>query len=109
MDKRKINRVMVDDFTVDVSDGIGCCKGTVSDISKFGMCLENMTNKFRKDAKRLIVVISGKDEVFKMKVKPRWNSGDGFSTRIGAEIEETPWFWSEFVMGIDEKDVWGIR
>ncbi len=113
MNKRKNNRIEVEDITVDVSDGIGFCSGTASDISKFGLCLTNMAKKLGKDAENLTVVISGKKRVFKMKVKPKWIEEEGLSKKIGAEIENAPWEWTEFVMDLDEEeeeeDIWGRR
>lgn len=113
MNKRKNKRVDVDDLTVDVSDGIGFCSGSAKDISKFGMCLVDMAKKLGTDAENLTVVISGKNRRFKMKVKPKWQEEDGLSKKIGAEIDNAPWEWTEFVLDLDdddeEKDVWGNR
>jgi len=114
MDKRKNKRIEVEDLTVDVSDGVGFCTGSASDISKFGLCLVNMAKKLGKDADQLTVVISGKDRVFKMKVKPRWREDVGMGKKIGAEIEKAPWEWTEFVLDLDDEDgddedVWGNR
>lgn len=110
MDKRKNHRIEINDLTVDVSDGIGFCTGSANDISKFGLGLVNMSKKFGKEAKRLTVVITAEDKVFKMNVKPRWDLAEGLSKKIGAEIEQAPWEWTEFVLEHDdqkEQDVWG--
>ena len=64
---------------------------------------------FRSRLENLTVVITAKDSVFKMKVRPRWHADDGMTDTIGAEIEKAPWEWTEFVINLDKKDedVWG--
>lgn len=108
-EKRKHHRIPTKNLTVDASDGIGFCTGSARDISKFGMCLVDMRKHFGDDVENLTVVITAKDKVFKMKVRPRWHADDGMTDKIGAEIEKAPWEWTEFVMNLDEKDedVWG--
>ncbi len=110
-EKRKYHRIPIKNVSVDVSDGIGFCTGSASDISKFGMCLADMRKHFGDDVEDLTVVITVKDKIFKMKVRPRWHADDGMTDKIGTEIEKAPWEWTEFVMNLDheEEDVWGSR
>jgi hypothetical protein len=109
MEKRRYQRMRIKDFTVDVSDGIGFFQGSVADVSRFGLRMIDLPKRINGDAKRMTVVISGKSANYKMKVRPRWQTQDGFTKLVGAEIMDTPWGWTEFVMELEpprEKDVW---
>ncbi len=112
MDKRKHPRIPIDDLNVDVSDGFGFFSGSASDISRFGLGLVNMAKRLGKDAEKFTVVVSGQGKDFKFKVFPRWEEVEGLTKRVGVEIANAPWEWTEFVMEREpvreeEDDPWG--
>jgi len=112
MDKRKHPRIPMSDISVDVSDGFGFFSGNASDISRFGLGLVNMAKRLGRDADRFTVVVSGRGQDFKFKVFPRWEEVEGLTKRIGVEIANAPWEWTEFVMQYepdqgDDGDPWG--
>lgn len=112
MERRKSNRIEIDDLIADVSDGTGFCTGLANYISKSGLCLMNMNKKIGLENERLTVVVTAKDKVIKMSAIARWDAemDNGFGRKIGVEIENAPWAWTEFILDHDdqqEKDVWG--
>jgi len=113
MEKRRHPRMMIKNFSVDISDGVGFFQGMVFDISRFGVGISELPKRIDGSAKKMTVVISGRGENFKMKVRPKWYTHGGVTKSIGAEIINAPWGWTEFVMDLEPplpKDIWdGIR
>jgi hypothetical protein len=110
MERRKYQRIVMENLSVDVSDGVGFFPGIVSDVSRFGMSMTDLPKRLDGDVKKMIVVISGKGGHFKMSVRPKWSTSDGLRKSVGAEISNTPWGWTEFVMNFEpvfHDDVWG--
>lgn len=109
MDKRRHPRMAVDKLMVDLSDGRGFFAGTVSDLSRFGLMVDNVPNKLDEKAPQFSVIVSGRGKSFKMKTRPRWSVRQSISKRIGMEIIHAPWGWTEFVMQFEPKndDIWG--
>ena len=109
MEKRRHQRIEVDNFDADISDGLGFFGGTISDISRFGMKVDNVAKRLNDNAKQLSIVISGMGKNFKVKAKPRWTVHQPASKSVGIEIIHAPFGWTEFVMGLEpaKDDVWG--
>ena len=103
MEKRKHTRLVVRNLQVDISDGIGCCSGTVRDISRSGLCLADLAKRFGKNMDAYTVVASSEDHHFKFRVRLRWEQASRLSKRVGFEIHEPPRQWTEFVMSIESK------
>lgn len=99
----------VDRMTVDLSDGRGFFSGTVSDISRFGLMVDNLPGKLNEKAPQFSVIVSGQGKHFKMRTRPRWSVRQAASRKIGMEILAAPWGWTEFVMQFEPRndDVWG--
>jgi hypothetical protein len=109
MERRKYQRMTIENLSVDVSDGVGFFPGVVSDVSRFGMSIADLPMRLNGDAKKMTVVVSGQGRHFKMNVRPRWSTKDGLRKSVGAEITNAPWGWTEFVMNVEPvfHDVWG--
>jgi PilZ domain len=109
MEKRRHQRMEVDNLNVDISDGMGFFTGTISDISRFGLKVENVPKRLNDNAKQLSIVISGKGQHFKVKARPRWTVRQPISKSVGIEIVQAPFGWTEFVMNFEpaKDDVWG--
>ena len=71
MEKRRHQRMAVNNLLVDISDGWRVFSGTVSDVSRFGLKISDILKKLNDRAKRLSLVVSGKGHNFKMKARPR--------------------------------------
>ncbi len=59
MEKRRDQRIEVNNFNVDISDGLGFFSGTMSDISRFGMKVDHVAKRLDDNAKQLSIVMSG--------------------------------------------------
>jgi hypothetical protein len=70
----------------------------VRNVSQFGLCVDEVPNKIRHDARRLSIVISCADTTFKMLVRTRWAKEERYHKAIGMEIVKAPWGWTEFVL-----------
>jgi hypothetical protein len=103
MEKRKYTRIVVRDMQIDISDGIGCCSGTVRDISRVGLCLTDLAKRFGKNIDAYIVVASSEDHHFKFRVRPKWEQASRLSKRVGVEIHDPPSQWTEFVISLESK------
>jgi hypothetical protein len=109
MERRKYQRISMENLSVDVSDGVGFFPGVVSDVSRFGLSMTDLPVRLDGDAKKMTIVISGKNGHFKMNVRPKWSAKDGIRKSVGAEITNTPWGWTEFVMNYEPAlgdDIW---
>ena len=109
MEHRNHQRITLKDYSVDAADGRGFFQGTMSDISRFGVCLMGFPAKINATAKKMTIIVSGQGKNFRMNIRPRWTMTDGSSKTIGAEILNPPWGWTEFVMSYEPKedqDVW---
>ena len=97
-------------LSVDVSDGIGFFSGTVSDISRFGLCMDDLSRKLNENVRKMTIVVAGQGKRFKMSARPRWSTTEGHKRVLGAEILNPPWGWTEFVMAFEpvaHDEVWG--
>lgn len=109
MDKRRHPRVTLKDMVADISDGKGFFTGTVHDISRFGLALNDIPAKIDSHAEHLMVIVDGKGGHFRMRIKPRWVTMAGHQKIIGAQIERSPFAWTEFVIRHEPEkdDIWG--
>lgn len=103
MEKRKHTRIVVRNMQIDISDGIGCCSGTVRDISQLGLCLTDLAKRFGKNIDAYTVVASSEDRYFKFRVRPRWERTGGLNKRVGVEIHDPPRQWIEYVMALETR------
>ena len=96
-DKRKHPRLMLSGTWADISDGINSCTGVACNISKFGLGVMNLPEKFFTEAEKLSVVVNGHGNNYKMQLTPKWTSVTGSVKCIGGEIDNIPTGWTEFI------------
>ncbi len=101
IEKRKYPRIVVTGMGIDVSDGIGCWSGTVSDVSRNGLCVSDLGLVLGKKTNTYTVVASKGLSHFKFRVKPRWEVVRARSKTMGVEISETPGKWVEYVQNLE--------
>jgi hypothetical protein len=109
MDKRRYQRMEISNLVVDVSDGNHFFPGSVSDISQHGILLTDIPNKLDDQARKLSIVVSGNGKNFKMQATPRWTSEQGANKKIGVELVDIPFDWTQFVNELEPRpiDAWG--
>jgi hypothetical protein len=103
MEKRRLERLEVDNIHADISDGFGFFAGTVGDLSRGGLKLDSIPKRLDDRTKLLSIVVTAKGEHFRMKVRSRWALRQSLSKSIGVEIVNTPVGWTEFVMNFEQK------
>ena len=86
---------------IDVADGSGFFQGVVSDISRSGLCMTDLSERLDGDVEKLTVVVSGKEASFRMNVRPRWYTYGGVTKTIGVEVINAPLGWMEFVLDVE--------
>jgi hypothetical protein len=112
INKRKHHRVDSKTLSIDISDGIGVSSGGAVDISRFGMCLVNLSKRISKDSDNYTVVATTIDgKIFKFKVRPKWEQSGLSSKTLGVEIENPPSKWIEYVKSLEPgagvaDDIW---
>lgn len=109
MNRRRHPRMGITGMVADISDGRGFFTGTVHDISRFGLALDDLPEKIDSRARRLTVIVDGQGGHFKLKIKPRWETAAGRRKFIGGQIEQSSIAWTDFVMDFEPNndDIWG--
>lgn len=95
----------VSNLVADLSDGFGFFSGTVCDISRYGILLDDIPNKLNNQAKKLTVVVSAKGKNFKLLVTPKWVSEKKKCKSIGLEILNVTSDWLDFVRNLEPKEI----
>ncbi len=107
-ENRRHPRIAIRNLSVDIHDGNEFFQGTVSDISRHGMCMTELPERFDADTEVMTVVIAGKEDYFRMFVRPKWCRQQEENKTVGTEIINISWSWKEFVMKrepLPEKDI----
>ena len=92
-------------FTAELSDGFGFFSGTVCDISRCGMLLDDVPKKLNHKLKKLTVVVSTNKKNFKISAIPKWGRENNHRKLIGVEIINAPSGWIDFVRKHEPKDI----
>jgi hypothetical protein len=105
MNRRRHQRIEVPDLVADVSDGIASFSGNVSDVSRYGMLLDDIPGKFNEKTKRLSIVLSVNGIYFKkMRGIPRWASRNNLRKRMGIHIPKASPSWTVFVKNLEPRE-----
>jgi hypothetical protein len=104
MIKRRHQRIQMQNLIANLSDGVTSFPGTVSNISRLGMLLDDIPQKLRKSQGiKLSITVSAQGKDFKMQVEPKWVSGNEFP-KMGLAIIDPPLDWTLFAMDCEPKD-----
>ena len=104
MSKRRDQRVEVQNIIANLSDGVNSCSGTVSNISRFGMLMDDIPQSFKSQENKWSIIVTAKGKDFKMQVEPKWVSGNKSETKIGLVILDPPFAWTVFAMICEPAD-----
>ncbi|MGB3209449.1 MAG: PilZ domain-containing protein [Desulforhopalus sp.] len=104
MNKRRHQRIEMQNLVARLSDGVETFSGTVSDVSRDGMLLVNIPEELNMQGEELSIVVSAKDKDFTMLVVPKWVREDNSEKKMGLIILDTPLDWTLFVMNSEPKD-----
>ena len=104
MSKRRVQRVEVQNIIANLSDGVNSCSGTVSNISRFGMLMDDIPQSFKSQENKLSIIVIAKGKNFKMQVEPKWVSSDRSGKKMGLAILAPPLDWSLYAMIYEPAD-----
>lgn len=105
MEKRRHDRIEMNNLVVDISDGWGFFTGTLRDLSPLGLQIDGIPQKLDDKAKHISVVISENGKHFKMNARPRWTHQQSVGKNVGFEIVNAPSGWAEFVMNHEPAEI----
>jgi len=108
MNKRRHQRIEVQNLVANISDGVNSFSGTVSDVSRDGMLLTDIPHGLNKEGENLSILVTIKGKDFRMLVVPKWDSGSNSKKRMGFAILDVPLDWTVFVMNCEptDEDMW---
>lgn len=108
--KRRHFRMDIQGMEVDISDDIGFCSAWVTNVSRSGLCLSEMSRELRAKDDNFLIVISVQGYRFKSVAHSKWWSEQRFNTALGVELKNTPWNWTKYVSTLEpaEDDVWSL-
>jgi len=108
MIKRRHQRIQTQNLIAKLSNGVDSFSGTVSNISRLGMLLDDIPQRLKSQGIKFSIIVSVKGKDFKMQVEPKWISGNK-SPQMGVAIIDPPLDWTVFAMDCEPKDedIWG--
>ena len=98
MEQRQHIRSNVNGMTVYISDQAGLCNGTIKDMSRFGICITDISRKLQTNNGSFNAVIKGRGQNFKLQLKEKWKEENGQTNMVGAGIDDAPWDWAEMTL-----------
>ena len=96
-DKRHHPRFRIAGISADASNGIDLCTGLACNISRSGIGLIDIPEKFAQNPGNLSIVISGREKIFRMVIQPKWAQSIGQRKRLGGKVVSPPAGWPEFI------------
>jgi len=108
MNKRRHQRVEVQNMVAILSDGVDSFSATIHDISRHGMLVNDIPQALKSLEEKFSITVSAKGKDFKMPVLPKWVSAKSSETKMGLAIIDAPLEWTIFVMNCEpeKEDIW---
>jgi hypothetical protein len=108
MDKRRYQRIDVQNVVANLSNGVNSFSGTVNDVSRDGMLLADIPKELHDWRGEFSIIVSAGDIDCKMLVVPKWISENYSENRMGLAILDAPLDWTVFVMNYEPRgeDIW---
>lgn len=104
MSKRRHQRVEGQNLVANLSDGVDSFSGTVNNISRLGMLLNDIPQRLKSQGKILSIIVSAKGKNFKMQVEPKWVDENKSEKKMGLAILDPPLDWTLFAMIYEPAD-----
>ena len=89
----------------DISDGKRTYKGVVVNVSKKGLKVIELLQKFDFYSEKYTAVIFEKGNHFKFHLKPRWSKIDPQYKEIGFQIISPPLEWVKFINELEKAEL----
>ncbi len=104
MSKQSQQSVEGQNLVACLSDGVNSFSVTVSNVSRLGMVLNDIPQRLKNQVKKLSLIVFTKSRNFKLKVEPKWFSGDNSEIQMGVTILDPPIDWTVFAMICEPSD-----
>ena len=101
-DNRSRPRIHFESGRACIDEECDCCRASVSDISKHGICLKNVPEKMNVESSPLRVVFRTRQKDYLFMAKPIWKKMAQKGYVVGAEIERIPAGWKDLVKGLSQ-------
>ena len=101
MERRNYPRIKIDNLLIDIYDGKRFFRGKATDISRTGLCMEELPKHLKAETRKLTVVVSGERDHFRLVVTPRWYVNGSQVNSIGAEILSFSLRWENLVSRLE--------
>jgi hypothetical protein len=101
MERRNHPRIKMENLFVAINDGKKFFQGKTTDISRTGLCMEELPKQLEAETEKLTVVVSGDREHFRLVVRPKWYIDGSLVNCIGAEILTSSWMWQDFISRLE--------
>jgi len=95
MDKREKRTAIT--ILANISDGKRAYEGMVVDVSRDGLKMKDIPEKFDFYSEKYTAVITHQDKNFKFFLTPRWSKTSGSLKEIGFKIISPPLDWIRFI------------
>lgn len=99
-DNRNRPRIYVEEVRACIDEKCDCCRASVSNISKHGICLKDVPEKMNLKSSLLRVVFRTRQKDYTFMAKPVWKKMAKKGYVIGAQIERIPAGWQDLVRGL---------
>lgn len=96
-EKRYNDRKNIYGSMVEISDNYGRISGKISNVSMSGLCIHGLPEEKLRNSAKLFLRVNREEGAFSMLVKTRWQYTQQSGKIIGAQIENAPSGWAEFV------------
>lgn len=98
-DTRQSGRISILGLRADISDSMTSCTGLVANISRMGLCLKDVPERFSISRSFLSINIHGRSANYRLVARPRWERFQSVRGKtIGLEIARAPDNWDEFLV-----------
>lgn len=104
MNRRLHHRTEVQNIVANISNGVDNFLGTVSDVSRVGMLLDNIPDELHDYQKEFSITVSTDGIDYTLLVIPKWINENGAEKQMGLEILDAPLEWILFVMNYEPID-----
>ena len=110
MNKRRHQRIIVQNLVAVLSDGNDSFSGTIGNISRLGMLLDKIPQKIKNQGKKMSITVCANGKDFNMQVEPKWVVVNKTENQIGLLILDPPLDWTVFAMFCEpaDEDIWAV-
>lgn len=96
--RRRDSRLSIAPIAVRVSDGRRSAPASLSNISRYGLCLKNLPEQLIQTAEKLTVSFTEQGTGLQnLRIQPLWMHAEDTGLAIGSTVHKPPPQWLEFV------------